>query len=77
MPGQLKTLSMKIAPPIASPIVEPISVTTGSSALRNACLVMTQNSRDALGARRAHIILVENFEQRSAHVAHDQRGLGD
>ena len=44
MPGQLNTLSMKIAPPIASPMVEPMTVTTGSKALRKACFAMTQNS---------------------------------
>ncbi len=48
MPGQLNTLSMKIAPPTAAPSVEPIRVTTGSSALRTACFTMTQRSRTPL-----------------------------
>src|SRR2546422_6506061 len=40
-PGMLKTISVTTAPPISTAVVIPMTVTTGTIALRKACPTMT------------------------------------
>ena len=42
MPGQLKTVSVSRAPPSRLPNCRPMTVVTGSIALRSACLMYTE-----------------------------------
>ena len=64
IPGQVKIVSVTIAPENRNGISRATLVTTGSIALRKACLPMTTRSRQALGLGRPDVVLVERLEHR-------------
>ena len=72
-PGQAKIVSVSTAPPNRLPTCRPITVITGISALRSACSPTTRQRRQPLGARRAHVVLVQHLQHRRARHARDHR----
>ena len=74
MPGMLKTVSVRIAPPSRMPMSRPSTVTTGVIALRTPWRRITRALREALGARGADVVLAQHVEQRAAQQARVDRG---
>ena len=73
MPGNAKTVSVRIAPESSSPTWSPMIVVTGSIALRSTCRRSTALRREPLRARGAHVVLVLDVEHRGARDARDDR----
>ena len=70
-PGQANMVSVTIEPPSRKPICRPTSVTTGIMRVAQCVTDGDVPVRGALGARRAHIVGAERFEQRRAcHARH-------
>ena len=66
MPGQLKIVSVTMAPVNRNGISRPMLVTTGSSALRSACRKCDDPRREALGLGRADVVLAQRLEHARA-----------
>ena len=77
MPGRLNTLSVTTTPEISSAKPVPITVMTGTAALRSAWRNSTRDLADALGARGADIVLAEHVQHRRARHARDQRDIDE
>ena len=65
--------SVSTAPPISPPTCRPMMVITGIKRVAQRMQADDAPRRQALGARRAHIILVEHLEHRGARHARDDR----
>ena len=62
----LKTISVTTAPPMRMAVVMPITVTTGTSALRKAWHVGHHPRGEALGAGGADVVLLQHLEHAGA-----------
>ena len=69
MPGQLKIVSVTMAPVNRNGISRPMFVMIGSIALRSACRKVTTPGGETLGTRSAHVVLAERVQ----HAARTNR----
>ena len=75
-PVEREDVSVTIAPPRRAPKLSATSVTSGMRAFRNACFIVTPLG-EALRARRADVVRVDDLEHRGAHEARVGRDAGD
>ena len=69
------TLSVTTAPPISSAMPMPMTVTIGTAAFFSACRNRIAGCAEALGPRRADVVLLQHLEHGRAGDAGDQRDV--
>ena len=75
IPCQPKISSTNTEPTNSRPKLKAMNVADGISAVRSAWRRSAVRARQALGARRAHVVGAEHVEHRAALVAADDRDL--